>query len=300
MSSDRIKWKINTKDHKLVHFDEDSEKTWKGPFHFIQGADSQFGLIDRYILKLPNPKWEKEIALCEEAVRKVNAIRPKPKFFVICGDLCDAVPVVSPELRKQQEETFAEIFSKVDKEIPVVCVCGNHDCGDQPTVQSVNQYRNSFGDDYFSFWVGGVLFIVINSQYYADGSLVEQLVAEQELWIDEQLALSKNSKHGAILFQHIPWFLDDVEAKDLGYFAIPYDTRKRMLDKLVAGGVKYVFCGHYHRNSGGMYNGLEVIVTSAIGGQLGTDKSGFRIVKVNEEQVSHRYYGLEEVPKDVQ
>ena len=27
-------------------------------------------------------------------------------------------------------------------------------------------YRQSFGDDYFSFWLGGVLFIAINSQFY--------------------------------------------------------------------------------------------------------------------------------------
>jgi serine/threonine-protein phosphatase CPPED1 len=50
------------------------------------------GLIDRYILKLPVPNWEKEIALTKLAIEKANAMQPKPRFFIICGDLVDAYP----------------------------------------------------------------------------------------------------------------------------------------------------------------------------------------------------------------
>ena len=59
-----------------------------------------------------------------------------------------------------------KVYSRLDKSIPLVCVCGNHDVGDKPTVATVSSYRQSFGDDYFSFWIGGVHFIVLNSQYY--------------------------------------------------------------------------------------------------------------------------------------
>lgn len=30
------------------------------------------------------------------------------------------------------------------------------------------QYRERFGDDFYSFWAGGVLYLSINSQYYRD------------------------------------------------------------------------------------------------------------------------------------
>lgn len=72
-----------------------------------------------------------------------------------------------------------------------------------------------------------------------------------------------------------------------------------MLNKLYEGGVRYIFCGHYHRNAGGKFKDLELVVTSAIGAQLGSDKSGFRVVKVYEDKIWHEYFAVEDVPKQV-
>lgn len=38
------------------------------------------------------PDWEEEKRLAKICVEKINAMNPKPKFFVICGDLTDAMP----------------------------------------------------------------------------------------------------------------------------------------------------------------------------------------------------------------
>lgn len=57
-------------------------------------------------------------------------------------------------------------------------------------------------------------------------------------------------------------------------------------------GIRAVFSGHYHRNAGGSYKGLEMVVSSAIGCQLGQDTHGLRVVVVTEEEVVHRYYSL--------
>lgn len=64
-------------------------------------------------------------------------------------------------------------------------------------------------------------------------------------------------------------------------------------------GVRHIFCGHCHRNAGGFYKDLELVITSAIGMQIGSDKSGIRIVKVKKNEVSHKYYPLEEVPSAI-
>ena len=53
-------------------------------------------------------------------------------------------------------------------------------------------------------------------------------------------------------------------------------------------GCRYVFSGHYHRNTGGRDGPLEQVVTSALGAQLGDDRPGLRIVKVGPEDVIHR------------
>ena len=68
------------------------EKVWSGPFTFVQAADTQFGLIDRYIYKKTEPDWSKEIGLTQAAINMVNNMKPIPKFFVVCGDLLDSFP----------------------------------------------------------------------------------------------------------------------------------------------------------------------------------------------------------------
>lgn len=60
-----------------------------------------------------------------------------------------------------------------------------------------------------------------------------------------------------------------------------------------------LFCGHYHRNDGGWDENLEVIVTSAVGCQLGKDDHGFRIVKVFDDRVCHTYQSLNATLKDI-
>lgn len=150
---------------------------------------------------------------------------------------------------------------------------------------------------YFPFIVinPGVLFLVLNSQYYEDHSQVQEEYEKQETWLEQQLQSLKAEKRDCshcIVFQHIPWFLNTSD-EPKQYFNIDIETRVRMLDKLRDGGVRYIFCGHYHRNAGGCYGDLELVVTSAIGQQIGKDVSGMRLVKVTKDVVEHKYYGLE-------
>ena len=127
----------------------------------------------------------------KRCIQAANRMVPKPRFFVVCGDLIDAMPSVS--FRWEQVRDYKAVFSELDPNIRPICVCGNHDVGDIPTPQSIGQYITEFGDDYFTFWVGGVKFLVINSQYYADSTNVRQLQREHDLWLDEQL--SPDHKH---------------------------------------------------------------------------------------------------------
>ncbi|KAB0384646.1 hypothetical protein FD755_006563, partial [Muntiacus reevesi] len=72
------------------------EREWKGPFYFIQGADPQFGLMKAWATgdcDNGGDEWEQEIRLAEQAVQAINKLNPKPKFFVLCGDLVHAMPV---------------------------------------------------------------------------------------------------------------------------------------------------------------------------------------------------------------
>lgn len=281
----------------LAIFNSDEERNWSEPFAFIQAADTQFGMIESYIEKKEIPNWDEEIRLTKLAVKAANAMSPKPKFFIVCGDLVDAMPGTAT--KDPQIQSFKSSFDELDPDIPLVCCCGNHDIGNTPTHQSIADYKKQFGDDYFSFWSGGVKFLVLNSQFYTDCTLVEDLAQLHDEWLDKQLtdSLVEKPKH-LVVFQHIPWFLQYPE-EEKAYFNIAKELRMKMLKKFKAAGVAVIFCGHYHRNAGGFYENMELVVTSAIGAQLGKDKSGLRVVRVLENKIDHEYYDLENIPKKI-
>ena len=77
----------------------------------------------------PNITWDREIELCQQTVDILNRMNPKPAFFIVCGDLVDAFPDQWPQIRASQERDFFQVFSKLTPDIPLVCVCGNHDVG---------------------------------------------------------------------------------------------------------------------------------------------------------------------------
>lgn len=283
-------------DNKFPGLTVENEGTWKENFVFVQAADTQFGLIDNWA---GNPSetrvWDDEIRLTKQAIENANKMEPKPKFFIVCGDLVDDGP--GQVHQKAQQRDFKKVFEGLENEIPLVCVCGNHDVGNEPTPETLQEYRTKYGNDYFSFWISGVLFLVINSQLYYDHSNCPEEFEKQEKWLDEQLAITKakGCTH-CVMFQHIPWFINEPNEDD-EYFNIPKTQRVRMLDKLKESGVKHVFCGHYHRNAGGFDNDLEVVITSAIGCQIGNDKSGMRLVRISEHKIDHKYYSLPDWPK---
>ena len=136
MSVDPEKVIRKAKDRILPGFPTTSESSkWQEPFYFIQAADTQLGMMDSWGdgtvgAKYPDITWDREIELCKQTVKLLNRMDPKPAFFIVCGDLVDAFPEKWPEIRAKQEKDFFKVFSDLDKDIPLVCVCGNHDVGE--------------------------------------------------------------------------------------------------------------------------------------------------------------------------
>uniref|UniRef100_A0A8C9D8I3 Serine/threonine-protein phosphatase CPPED1 n=1 Tax=Panthera leo TaxID=9689 RepID=A0A8C9D8I3_PANLE len=278
----------------LDAFPSEKEREWKGPFYFIQGADPQFGLMKAWSTgncDSGGDEWGQEIRLTEQAVQAVNKLKPRPRFFVLCGDLIHAMP--GTPWRKEQTADLQRV--PADSDIPLVLVSGNHDLGNAPTPETVAEFQRTWGDDYFSFWVGGVLCLVLNSQFWYDASRCPALKQAQDQWLDQQLSIAGQLEcQHAIVFQHIPLFLQNIDEDD-DYFNLTKSVRREVADKLVRAGVTAVFSGHYHRNAGGTYQNLDMVVSSAIGCQLGQDTHGLRVVVVTAEKIVHRYYSLDEL-----
>uniref|UniRef100_A0A3P9IXN9 Serine/threonine-protein phosphatase CPPED1 n=1 Tax=Oryzias latipes TaxID=8090 RepID=A0A3P9IXN9_ORYLA len=277
----------------------DAEHRWTGPFYFIQAADPQLGLMKAW--KDGNcdgggDEWTEEVELTKQAVEAVNRLRPRPRFMVLCGDLVHSMP--GTEFKEGQERDLKEALKGTDPSIPLIFVSGNHDIGNTPTPSSVENFCKTWGDDYFSFWVGGVLCLVLNSQLFFDASACPQLKEAQETWLDDQLSTAASSSSAGpkhiLVFQHIPLYLKRPDEEN-DYFNLQKEVRQKLLDRFRKAGVKAVFSGHYHRNAGGCHDGLDMVVSSAIGCQLGEDTHGVRVVVVTADGVVHRYHSLEQL-----
>lgn len=138
--------------------------------------------------------------------------------------------------RKEQTADLQRVLAGVDSDIPLVLVSGNHDVGNTPTPETVAEFQQTWGDDYFSFWVGGVLFLVLNSQFWYDASRCPALKQAQDQWLDQQLSVAGQRKcQHAIVFQHIPLFLRSIDEGD-DYFNLTQSVRKEVADKLTGAG----------------------------------------------------------------
>jgi hypothetical protein len=304
---------------------------WQGPFFFLQLADPQFGFFRE------NASWEEEVVLAEKAVQHINAMQPRPRFVIVCGDLIHAFPWET-QFYANQVSDFKRIFAGIDESIPLVCLCGNHDVGNSPSPATIAQWKRQFGDDYFKFWIGGVCGLVINASLISDPSNAPDAYQEQQAWFLQQLKnhsttttnetekneqnenYEKNDENSneqekgehktlennerqvpvhLLVFQHQPWFLQTADEPNQ-YFNIKKERRMPMLEAMREAGVRAIFAGHYHRNSYGRMGAMEMITTSALGRPLGNDPSGFRIVKVFRNSIEHKYYGLDEMPLEVE
>ncbi|SDM03239.1 Calcineurin-like phosphoesterase [Daejeonella rubra] len=260
-------------------------RQFQKPFFFIQMTDPQFGFFNS------NKDFVKETENFEKAILAANRLRPA--FVIVTGDLINR-PGDSLQIAE-----YKRIVAKLDSSIPIYHLAGNHDITNDPKPQDIKAYRKQFGPDYFTFKHNGMLGIVLNSLYFKSPAGVQKEAAHQDKWLRQVLQKSKSSKSQSVLvFQHHPWFLTDPEEKD-EYFNIPRESRKNYLSLFSDFGVSYIFSGHYHRNAWGKIGNIEMVTTGPVGKPLGKDPSGFRIVKVDGNQISHQYYNLDSIPVQI-
>jgi 3',5'-cyclic AMP phosphodiesterase CpdA len=278
----------------------------------MQLADTQLGMETCFTGK---SGWQTELELMRVAAAEVNRLRPA--FAVVCGDLINEFPpeeagrTASAELREQQTADFKKAFSEIDEDIPLVCLCGNHDIGDRPNAATIRSYSNDFGDDYLSFWCNGVRFLVLNTQLWKDDTDAKEIREAMDRWLDAELE-DPYQPHRTIILSHVPPFINAADEED-EYFNLDRSFRQELMPRLAKKGVVAWFCGHFHRNAGGIYRDdggreIEVVVTGAVGTQIttrsegnvlgksgigghqiGESVSGLRIVKVFTDRVEHEW-----------
>ena len=112
----------------------------------------------------------------------IVTFRPEPIWVITLPPF-----ILGTQHRDQQVKDLKKAFSDLDPCIPLLAVSGNHDIGNTPTTDTILEYQQEFGEEYYSFWTGGAFFISINSQYLFDPSSAKEHAEEQKLWLETQL-----------------------------------------------------------------------------------------------------------------
>ena len=319
------------------------------PAHtFVVAADTQFGMLDRN--RPPKGDWEclSEVEYSRRAIECINNLSPRPLFCCVCGDLVDMTSNVYAGLKKDddtqdqwttrecddiqnaQNAVFQKTWVDLHPDIPLVCVCGNHDVGDRPTAASIERFQKAFGDDRLAFWANGSYNIVLNTSLVSDPESAPDLDKKQWKWLQDRLKYARESCARIIfVFGHHPWFLYD-ENEDEGtlpgtitwpgdtwgpkpesfqgfpdsYFPIPRERRRRFLELFERYQVTACFAGHFHQNLVTKTSfGMGMITTGPLSVVLQSTHNmtkepfvrGFRVVRVDAAQGSftHEYVPLE-------
>jgi 3',5'-cyclic AMP phosphodiesterase CpdA len=252
------------------------------PFFFIQLSDPQLGMFSA------NADFAQDAANFEFAITAVNRLHPA--FVIVTGDL-----VNQPGDAAQIAE-YRRILARIDRSIPVYNLAGNHDIGNVPTPATIAAYVQAFGPDRYTFRHAGLTGLVLNSTLIHSPQQAPELLAAQEHWLRAELQRAKDegAQH-IVVFQHHPLFLQSAAEPDQ-YFNIPLARRAALLALFREFGVRYLFCGHYHRNAEATDGTFHAITTGPVGQPHGGAKSGLRVAIVRDDTIEHRYYDLGELP----
>ena len=307
------------------------EGEWCGAYDFVQLADPQLGMLHM------DRSWAEELTMLKLAIDHVNRLRPR--FLLISGDLTNAWPCKqNARVVAAQVASFHEALRELDPSIPLVLQPGNHDVGQNPSAGNVAEYCARFGDDYFSFWVGGVKYISINSQYYhilcVDNPEADALEREQAAWVESEM--SARATAGAahvVILSHITPFMG-AEDEEVGHFNWKRVPREWMVGlcsqpHLPGGRATLWLCGHYHASCAVHSRaGTEVVTTGAVGGVINWSQppqviatqpvfqfmecvnsppvtcdafhSGMRVCRVRRNRIDHRFLELNAVPRSIE
>ena len=252
-----------------------------------QAALEQLAARDIHVDAVPEVvgfEWDAD--RYRQAIAMANSIRPD--FVVIGGDMVDDND--SPD----QLEEVLRVTSRLDEAIPVFWAPGNHDIAHDtvvPTRHSIDKYREVFGSDYYAFDHADLRFVVLNTVVIDHPENVVNEWEEQLAFLEWETGRAAAAGSRVVLLGHHPLFIHEPDEADT-YWNLPRERRRLILDLAHRGGVRNAFAGHWHRNAIGRDGDLEMVTSGPVGYPLGNDPSGFRIVRVDPDRITHEYLPL--------
>ena len=257
------------------------------PFHFVQMADTQLGMIAGG----DGDDFSRETEMVEKVVAQINAMNPPPAFVVVCGDMTN-LPAHDGQIAE-----YRRLMGFLDPAIPYYNVSGNHDFNGNPNPDNLAYYREVYGPDRYTFEREGWLFVVLNSTLMKFPGEARDEADAQLAFTRESLSSARTAR-GTVLFMHHPFFDNDIDEDD-GYHSISKADRRLWLDLFADNNVAAVFSGHRHTTiPENVYRGVRLVNTNAVCNSF-DGHPGLRVVTALEESVEHEFYAWDALPESV-
>ena len=279
-------------------------------FNFMQLADTQFGMFaavsamdDSDFEQLSNvlarilpegttaPRLPRGITTLEPekqryaaALNSANDLRPA--FVVVCGDM-----VHIPD-STEQYKALRDVGQQLADTIPLHLVPGNHDLAldfQAPTPDLLSEYRGRYGPDYYSFDHDGTLFLALNSETLHHPDVPDEAEQQFDFLRDELSSQRAQDAQHIVAFMHTPLFWRDPDDA----VGISSESRSRLLELFRAHSVDAVFAGHLHLNSEASDSAMQMVVSGAVGYPF-DGQSGYRVVEVGDDGISHEFHPFED------
>ncbi len=228
---------------------------------FLQVSDPQLGFINF------SDDFSPEVELMGKMVKKINSLNPE--FVVFTGDL------VHKRTDVAALAAFDSLRNLIDKDIKVYYLPGNHDVGNEALPEEVDAFVQRYGSDRFVHKSKEYTVIGFNSSVVKACTEVE--TAEYE-WLKGQLQ-DANPKIPIIVAAHYPIFVDTPDEKET-YENLPIPMREKYMSLFEEYGVDTYLAGHQHLCIRRHHNGIDYIIASALGRQLGNDTHGYTVVSI--------------------
>lgn len=246
-------------------------------YSFVHMSDPQYGFLEGDSI------FDRDMMMMDTVIRYVN--HAKPPFVVITGDF------VNQATNRNQIDAFKNSLLKIDSDIRIYLVPGNHDIGNNPDSVSYERYCKNYGDTRFSFTYCNDRFIGIDSNPIKNGDSIRE--SEQYEWLVKELAASMDARH-RFIFMHHPIFLKRIDEKET-YSNLNPAMRAKYLELFGKYGVDIILTGHYHNTGTARIDNIRMYTAGAVGRSLGSGFSGINMVRVEDSDVIANYIGLDQL-----
>ena len=245
------------------------------PYVVVQVADPQLGFDADVKGQEPGAVYVDDLSYeadyLSKAVAQINKI--KPDAVVFTGD-----NVHRPN-NEHQWGTFIQIVSRINPEIKVLFVPGNHDVIQTSSGVNMAPFAVYLGKDNFVYKDKGVKLVGINTNYIKFDDEREQAQFD---WLTTVLPKEKESEF-TLVFGHHPFFKEDIDEEDGSQ--IQKAKRRTYFDLFKLTGVNAVYAGHLHTIREGEHDDIPMKSMTSVAYQLGDAQPSVRIIKVSRNGV---------------